>query len=400
MRGDGRAVLVVDDDRVNRVLLSRLLEQEGYTPRTAVDGREALRALAEERFDAVLLDMVMPEVDGLEVLRTVKGDSRLWHIPVIMVSAVEETDSIVACLELGAEDYLLKPFDPVLLRARLNGCLARKRFHNLEAEYQRMVHEQAAELEELKRELPQVRDQSADLERLAGLRRFLPASVVDRLAAPENEAALAPHRRRVVVVSVALEGFSELCVQVTADDALAVLDGFSTVVAALAARFEATLGPLAGSTATVVFNDPLPSPDPVAAALGMATELAEEVAGRLTGWQERNGVELHWRAGVATGVAVCGEVGGEDRRDYVVVGPVVERAAALRDTIGGQDGIVLDEESHAAAGDLVEAQPLAWDDAGGPAAAYRVVLPPWRDAPPNSIPREEDGRGQVGGPTP
>ena len=104
MPRDGCAVLVVDDDRINRALLTRLLEHEGYRPRTAVNGREALVALEEERFDAVLLDIVMPEVDGLEVLRTLKADARLWHIPVIVISGLEDTESIVSCLELGADD--------------------------------------------------------------------------------------------------------------------------------------------------------------------------------------------------------------------------------------------------------------------------------------------------------
>src|SRR6267378_273938 len=112
----GRCVLVVDDDRINRIMLAKLLENDGYEVRTAVDGREALKALSEKAFDAVLLDLVMPEVDGIEVLQAIKSNSRLWHTPVIMVSAVEETSSIVRCIELGAEDYLLKPFDPVLLR--------------------------------------------------------------------------------------------------------------------------------------------------------------------------------------------------------------------------------------------------------------------------------------------
>ena len=146
-------VLVVDDDRLNRVMLTKLLEKDAYTVRVAANGQEALDALAEEAFDLVLLDIVMPEVDGIEVLQIMKRSSRWWNTPVIMISAVDETESIVRCIELGAEDYVQKPFDPVLLRARVNASLARKRFHDLEVEYHNIVKEQRAELAELNRQL-------------------------------------------------------------------------------------------------------------------------------------------------------------------------------------------------------------------------------------------------------
>jgi sigma-B regulation protein RsbU (phosphoserine phosphatase) len=119
-------VLVVDDDRLTRLMLTKLLEHDCYTVREAADGREALDVLAAEAFDLVLLDLVMPEVDGTEVLQTIKGSSRSWKTPVIMISAVEESTSIARCIELGADDYVLKPFDPVLLRDRVNAALARR----------------------------------------------------------------------------------------------------------------------------------------------------------------------------------------------------------------------------------------------------------------------------------
>ena len=118
-------VLVVDDDSVNRLLLSRSLEREGHRCATAENGRQALEILRAEAFDAVLLDVVMPEIDGFEVLAQMQADGELRHIPVIMISALEDIESVVRCIELGAEDYLPKPFNPVLLRARINGYLTR-----------------------------------------------------------------------------------------------------------------------------------------------------------------------------------------------------------------------------------------------------------------------------------
>jgi DNA-binding response OmpR family regulator len=129
------SILVVDDDPMNRMLLTRDLEREGHRVATAQDGVRALQALGAEPFDIVLLDVLMPELDGYDTLARIERDEKLRHVPVIMVSALEDIGSVVRCLEMGAADYLPKPFDPVLLRARINGCLTKKRLHDLELEY-------------------------------------------------------------------------------------------------------------------------------------------------------------------------------------------------------------------------------------------------------------------------
>lgn len=128
-------ILVVDDNRMNRVKLAMSLEQQGHEVASAEDGEQALAMLLAHRYDAVLLDIVMPNLDGFQVLERMKGDKMLRDIPVIVVSAVDETDSAVRCIEIGAEDYLPKPFDPVLLRARLNASLQKKRLRDLEKAY-------------------------------------------------------------------------------------------------------------------------------------------------------------------------------------------------------------------------------------------------------------------------
>jgi DNA-binding response OmpR family regulator len=125
------ALLVVDDIEDNRFALSRRLARQGYlNVTTAADGRQALELLNSRPFDLVLLDIMMPNVNGYEVLAAMKADERLRHIPVIMISAVDEIDSVVRCIDLGAEDYLPKPFNPTLLRARVGACLERKRLHD------------------------------------------------------------------------------------------------------------------------------------------------------------------------------------------------------------------------------------------------------------------------------
>ncbi len=128
-------MLVVDDDSMNRMMLGFGLQAEGHTYATADDGQQALERLQAERFDLVLLDIVMPRLDGYEVLARMKGDHALRHIPVIMISALDEIESVVRCIEMGAEDYLPKPFDPVLLRARIGACLEKKRLRDQEIAY-------------------------------------------------------------------------------------------------------------------------------------------------------------------------------------------------------------------------------------------------------------------------
>jgi len=132
-------VLVVDDDQLNRMLLTRSLEQQGHRVGSAASGQEALEILREKPFDVVLLDIVMPELDGVSVLERLKRDPVLQHVPVIMISAVDEIDTVVRCIEMGAEDYLPKPFNPVLLRARINAALAKKRLREVERERVRQV---------------------------------------------------------------------------------------------------------------------------------------------------------------------------------------------------------------------------------------------------------------------
>jgi serine phosphatase RsbU (regulator of sigma subunit) len=132
-------ILVVDDNELNRDLLSRRLTRDGHTVIVAEHGRAALDRLAEQPFDLVLLDIMMPELTGYEVLEIMKGDAALAHIPVVMITAATEEESIVRCLDLGADDHLPKPFNPAILRARVGSSLARKRLHDAEQRHARSL---------------------------------------------------------------------------------------------------------------------------------------------------------------------------------------------------------------------------------------------------------------------
>src|SRR5262245_52931447 len=137
-------LLVVDDDEANRDMLSRRLERLGHRVVVAANGRAALDRIAEEPFDLMLLDIVMPELDGYGVLLRLKADETNRHIPVIVLSASDELDTAVRCIELGADDYLPKPIDAVLLRARIGACLDRKRLHDQEQEHLDAIEQMAA----------------------------------------------------------------------------------------------------------------------------------------------------------------------------------------------------------------------------------------------------------------
>ena len=142
-------LLVVDDDRMQRMILSRCLSQQGHTVQEASDGEAALQVLGRQLFDAVLLDVKMPGMDGFEVLERIMGDERLKQMPVIMVSGLEEMGGVVACIEMGAADYLHKPFDPSLLRARVQNCLQKKRSHDQEVLLRSELQEKYNQLSQL-----------------------------------------------------------------------------------------------------------------------------------------------------------------------------------------------------------------------------------------------------------
>lgn len=144
-------LLVVDDEEVNRDVLSRRLERQGHEVFTASNGRDAIRLMRESQYEVVLLDIMMPDMDGYEVLRMVKGDETLRHTPVIMISALSEVQSVVHCIEAGAEDYLAKPFNPTLLKARIGACLEKKRGRDREKALFARLEENYARLQELER---------------------------------------------------------------------------------------------------------------------------------------------------------------------------------------------------------------------------------------------------------
>jgi adenylate cyclase len=327
------ALLVVDDNEDNRYALTRRLAREGYANvATAIDGEEALALLRGKRFDLVLLDIMMPKVNGYEVLAQLKADDKLRHIPVIMISAVDEIDSVVRCIELGAEDYLPKPFNPVLLRARVGASLERKRLHD-------QVAAQAADLAEWNRTLKErVEQQLGEIERVSRLKRFLSPQVAELILTSGDDRVLESHRRAITVLFCDLRGFTAFSETTEPEEVMSVLREYHAVLGSLIHRHEGTVERFAGDAIMVLFNDPLPCSDPSLRAVQMAIEMRDQVAALTSKWRKQ-GYELGFGVGVAHGYATLGRIGFEGRYDYGAVGTVVNLAARL--CADAKDGQIL-----------------------------------------------------------
>jgi adenylate cyclase len=318
-------ILVVDDDAANRDLLARRLAREGYEVRTATDGEAALAALApgaSAAVDLVLLDVMMPGLDGYEVLRRMKADPPLRDIPVLMISALDEVQSVVRCIELGAEDYLPKPFDPVLLRARIGACLEKRRLRDREVRH-------LAELAAWNRTLEQrVAEQVGQLEQLGRLKRFFSPQLAELIVAGGAADPLKTHRREVTVVFLDLRGFTAFAETSEPEEVMGVLREYHAEMGRLVLQHEGTLERFTGDGMMVFFNDPVEVENPPERAIRMALAMRDAVARLAIGWRKR-GWDLGLGVGVAQGYATIGAIGFEGRWDYGAIGTVTNLAARL-----------------------------------------------------------------------
>jgi adenylate cyclase len=316
------SVLVVDDDAINRSILARGLELDGHRVSAAENGRQAVDLLHAQPFDVVLLDVLMPELDGYDTLALIVDDEKLRHIPVIMISAVEEVESVARCLEMGAQDYLSKPFNPVLLRARINGCLMRKRLDDT-------IRAQAEELAEWNRTLnARVDEQVEEIERMSRLRRFLSPQVADAILAAGADSVLESHRSEITAVFCDLRGFTRFAEVIEPEDVMRVLRQYHSAMGEIIFEYGATLEHFEGDGMMLFFNDPIPVADPTNRAVRMAVAMRDRAAELADAWR-RHGYDLGFGVGVARGYATLGRIGFEGRFDYGAVGSVVNMASRL-----------------------------------------------------------------------
>lgn len=342
MSPDRAVALIVDDSPVNRKLLARHLDSIGLDAREAVDGKAALELLkaAGSEVAVVLLDIVMPEMDGYETLAAIKAEEALRHLPVIMITGVEELDSVVRCIELGATDYLPKPFDPVILAARVKASLAGKRLHDLEIE-------SAERQAELLRTIERQKDE---------LSRFFSPQVAALVSSPEGHQLLAGHRRLATSLFADLRGFTSFSERADPEEVLGVLRQYHETMGALIVDRGGTLEHFAGDGMHVFFNDPVIQEDHIERAVRMAIDMRDGFNELAADWSKR-GYELGFGVGIATGFATLGRIGFEGRYDYGMVGVAVITAARLS-AVALANQILLSPRSYAAIEDLVDVEPV------------------------------------------
>ena len=300
---EAASVLVADDDPVNRMLLARQLEQEGHRVTQVENGRQALETLRAEPFDVVLLDVLMPELDGCAVLERIEGDETLRQLPVIMVSALDEIETVVRCIELGAEDYLPKPFDPVLLRARVNSGLMKKRLHDLERQRVRQVFS-----------------------------RFVPEQVVDEvLKRTDDDLRLAGAQLNATVMFSDLRDFTAFAHGMPADTVIEVLNEYLSEMSDAILDNGGTLVAYMGDGIMAVFGAPIEADDHADRALAAAREMLRKRLPRFNAWASENGFGGGFDMGVGlnSGPVMSGTVGSARRLEYAAIGDTTNTASRL-----------------------------------------------------------------------
>jgi adenylate cyclase len=365
---NGKAkILVVDDIPENVRLLEAVLVSRGYEVVSATNGKEALAVVASEEPDLILLDVVMPEMDGYAVCRQLREDEHTAVLPVIMVTSSIGPEKTKA-IEAGADDFIPKPFNHDELLTRVRSLLRIKRYHDT-------IKLQAAELLELNRTLEErVNAQVEELERMSQLRRFLSPQLADAIVSSGDDSVLRSHRRQVAVLFCDLRGYTSFADSVEPEELLGVLSEFHEAVGRLVQRFDATVGFLAGDGVEVFFNDPIEISDPALRAVKMALALRDEMADLTPRWAKR-GYELDFGVGIALGYATCGEIGFEGRSDYAAIGSVTNLASRLCDeALGGQ--VLISQRTLADVEDDVKAEEageFALKGFGKPVPAFNVV---------------------------
>jgi adenylate cyclase len=318
---DDAVVLVVDDQPQNIRLLDAVLSPRGFRVLSATSGEEALTLLRDEQPDVVLLDIMMPGMNGHEVCRRIREHPATAYLPVVMVTASDAQEKVRAT-ESGADDFVTKPFDQAELLARVRSLVRIKRYHDT-------IERQAAELERWNRELEdRVQTQLAALERATRLRRFLSPQMAELILDSGDESFLESHRREIVVVFCDLRQFTAFTESSEPEELMAVLGEYHGALGDIVHRFEGTLERFTGDGMMIVFNDPIPCEDAALRAVRMAIAMRTRIRDLADSWS-RQGHDLGFGIGVAQGYATLGRIGIQGRDEYTALGTVVNLASRL-----------------------------------------------------------------------
>ncbi len=302
-RGITGHILVVDDIESNRDLLARRLRQQGHAVSCAEGGFEALERLRIGDFDLVLLDLMMPEINGYEVLLKIREDKHLRTIPVIMISALEEADSVIRCIEAGATDYLQKPFNPILLKARINSGLRNKQWSDDERNQRRFIKQ--------------------------AFSRFVSPAVVNQLLEEPEKLRLGGERVELSCVFTDLAGFTSAIEGAEPSEIMPVLNQYLSGLCDIAIKHDGTIDKIIGDAVYVFFNAPLSRDDHAEAAVRCAAAMhrwSQEFSNSADAKRFNFG---RTRIGVHTGTAIVGNFGGDSFFNYTAYGDTVNTTARL-----------------------------------------------------------------------
>jgi class 3 adenylate cyclase len=333
-------VLVVDDNRLNRLKLARGLEQQGYAVNTAENGREALEMLRSTSFELLLLDIMMPVMDGFQVLEEMKSDPGLRDIPVIVISALEEMDSVVKCIEMGAEDHMPKPFDPTLLNARIGASLEKKRLRD-----------------EVVEQLNFIRD-------IFG--KYVPESIAKQIVA--GKGILEPTQTTATILYTDIESFTSIAESVPPKQVVQMLNEYFPAVIEPITRYGGVVNQFQGDAMLVTFNIPIQDSQHADHAVNAALEIQELLKGTTFA-----GVTLRTRIGINTGEVIAGNVGAGDRINYTVHGDAVNLAARL-EQLNKQHGtlVLISESTVALLNGVYPIEPLGEVEIRGKTQSVRI----------------------------
>jgi adenylate cyclase len=320
----GGRLLVVDDNKVNRLLLARNLELAGYRVAAAENGRVALTMLRNEPFDLLLLDIEMPEMDGFQVLDQVRADLALRDVPVVVTSSLEGLDNVVRCIELGAEDYLTKPVNPVLLRARIGASLEKKR----------------------------LRDQQKAL-----VRRFAAPEVAQDLQ--QGGFALGGKRVRASVMFSDIRGFTPIAEAQPPEETIELLNTYYTLMFDAIASHGGIVSQIAGDGLMAIFGAPVALANHGAAAVSAAVEMIEMMELFSAEQAQAGKPPIRIGIGISTGEMIAGYTGTNARATYTCIGDIVNLAARLEaHTKDAQRSILIDDATRAMLDAAIEVEPL------------------------------------------
>lgn len=339
-------ILAVDDVPQNLRLLEAVLTSNGFAVVTAATGEDAMLQVVKEQPDLVLLDIMLPGIDGYEVCRRLRADPKTTFLPVVMITSSGLPEKVKA-IEAGADDFVPKPFDQPELLARVRSLLRVKTYHD-------EIERQKTELADWNRTLEdRVRDQVDELGRLGRLRRFLSPQIADVVMSQGNDEFLAGHRREITVVFADLRGFTRFSETAEPEEALGVLRAYHAAMGEVIFQHEGTVEHFAGDGIMVFFNDPVTIATPELQATRMAIAMRARFAELQGGWKKR-GYDLGVGIGIAVGYATLGRIGFEGRFDYGAVGMVVIQASRLSDKAKPGE-ILVSSRVHAVIEDAVDA---------------------------------------------